>query len=101
MQPKVIIATPAHDGRVEAGFALCLAETVRLGCALGVDVRFLAWPGEAILQFARNELFALAYGSDATDLIWIDGDEEWEPQWVMQLLKHPVDVVGGTARRKS
>ena len=41
---------------------------------------------------------ALQQGYD--DLIWIDTDIEWQPEWFFKLLEYPVDVVGGTYRKK-
>ena len=98
---KVIIATPAHDGRCDAEYTYALAETIRLGTQTGYDIRILILPGEALIQKARSELVmdALQYGFD--DLIFIDSDQSWKPEWVLRLLHHPVDCVGGAVRKKS
>jgi hypothetical protein len=34
-------------------------------------------------------------------LFWIDSDIEWDPTWIGKLLNYPVDVVGGTYRKKT
>lgn len=98
---KVIIATPAHDGRVNAEYAYSLAETVRMAALIGIDARILILPGEAIIQKARSELVRDALGAGVDDLIFIDSDQEWRPEWVLRLLNHQVDCVGGAVRKKS
>lgn len=97
---KVVIATPSLDGRVEATYAYFLAETVRLGMQNGIAFLPLMVLREALIQQARNDLFAMAYKADADDVIWVDSDIAWEPQHALRLLSHDVDVVGGTYRRK-
>ena len=98
---RVIIATPAHDGRVDAEYAYSLAETIRLGERSGIDIRMLIMPGEAIIQKARSELIRDAIKFEFDDLIFIDSDQSWKPEWVMRLLNHQVDCVGGAVRIKS
>lgn len=98
---KCIIATPMLDGRCDALYAYSLAETVRLGMANGVLFLPLFVTSDALIQNARNDLFAMAYATDAGDCIWIDSDMGWDPAWPLRLLIHDADVVGGTARRKS
>ena len=56
---------------------------------------------DALVQRARNDLVQLAVDNGFDDLIFIDADQQWNPQWVAQLLSYPVDVVGAPVRRKS
>lgn len=100
MSRKVIIATPSLDGRVEALYAYSLAQTVGLGVPYGIQFMPLMVIRDALIQNARNDLFAMAYQSDATDVLWIDSDISWKPEEALRLLSHCVDVVGGTYRRK-
>jgi hypothetical protein len=55
---------------------------------------------DALIQRCRNDTLALALMQDCDDLIWIDTDIEWEPEWFYKLLDYPVDVVGGTYPKK-
>jgi hypothetical protein len=96
-----MIATPSYDGTVGCHFAHSLVETVRLGMLAGVDVRAIYMPNDALIQRSRNDLVRIALESKFDDLIFIDADQEWKPEWVIQLLKHPVDCVGGAVRKKS
>jgi hypothetical protein len=97
---KVIIATPAMDGRVEGIFAYSLAETVRLGMTSGIYFQPLIVMHDALIEQIRDDLFAMVYGHDVSDVLWVDGDLSWEPTQALRLLSHNVDVVGGTYRRK-
>lgn len=97
---KVAIATPALDGRVDASYAHALAETVVLGLSYGIQFVPLFVVRDALIQRARNDLFAMAHNSDCTDMIWVDSDTVWRPQWAIDILRHPVDVVGYTSRYK-
>jgi hypothetical protein len=54
---------------------------------------------DALVQRARNDLFRL--GIEYDHIIWIDGDLEWNPMWIMELLASDKDVIGGTYRKKT
>lgn len=97
---KVMIATPALDGRVHATYAYCLAETTRLAAEHGVSIMPLFVTLDALIQNARNDLIAYAVDVNVDDMIWVDSDMAWQPTHALRLLSHPVDVVGGTCRRK-
>ena len=101
MTRRVMIGTPAHDGRCDVEYAYSLVESVRLCTQGGIDARPVFWPGEALVQLARCHLVKLALEAECSDLIFIDSDQAWKPQWVPQLLRHGVDVVGGAVRKKT
>jgi hypothetical protein len=56
---------------------------------------------DSLVQRARNDLVRLALDEGYDDLIFIDSDQEWEPQWVFQLLAYEANVVGATVVKKS
>ncbi len=101
MSRRVLIGTPSYDGTVGVHYANSLVETIRLGASLGVDVRAVFMSYDALIQRARNDLVKIAMENEFSDLIFIDADQEWKPEWVIQLLRHPVDCVGGAVRKKS
>ena len=101
MPRRALIATPAHDHKTHAVFTHSYGETIRLGCQVGIDIRGLFWPGEALIQTARNELVKLAIEHAFDDLLFIDGDQAWKPEWVVKLLSHPVDCVGAPVIKKT
>lgn len=98
---KVVIGTPTMDGKVEAEYAVSLAETMRICVQRGIEIYPLCICYESIIQNIRNDLLGAMLKYDCTDIIFIDADQGWDPEWVPKLLSYPVDVVGGTVRKKT
>jgi hypothetical protein len=100
-QRRVLIATPAYDGRLDVWYTNSLVNTIRLAQANDIFVHPVFMSYDALIQRARNDLFALAVEGKYDDMIFIDSDMEWNPLWILELLKREEDVVGGTARKKT
>ena len=99
---RVAILTPSYDCTVDAYFHHSVIDTVKACVGHGIDVVPLTWPGEALVQHGRNALVKLGLSApDISDFFWIDADQEWTPQQFLAILGHPVDVVGGTYRKRT
>jgi len=99
---RAVIATPAKYGLNSVHFTHALCQTVRLGLQVGIDIRELFIPDDALVQRARNELLAMVHGDPSfADIVYIDADQDWQPEWVIKLLTYPVDVVGAAVRKKT
>ena len=96
---KVLIATPAYDGRLDVWYTNSLVNSVRVAQEQGIFLHPVFMSYDALVQRARNDLFRLALEYDA--VIWIDSDLEWNPMWIMELLGSDKDVIGGTYRKKT
>lgn len=96
---KVLIATPAYDGRLDVWYTTSLVNSVRIAQDNGIFLHPVFLSYDALVQRARNDLFRLALEYDA--VIWIDSDLEWNPMWIMELLGSGKDVIGGTYRKKT
>jgi glycosyltransferase involved in cell wall biosynthesis len=96
---KVLIATPAYDGRLDVWYTNSLVNSVRIAQDNGIFLHPIFVSYDALVQRARNDLFKLALEYDA--VIWIDSDLEWNPMWIMELLGSDKDVIGGTYRKKT
>jgi glycosyltransferase involved in cell wall biosynthesis len=96
---KVLIATPAYDGRLDVWYTTSLVNSVRIAQENGIFLHPVFMSYDALVQRARNDLFRLALDYDA--VIWIDSDLEWNPMWIMELLGSDKDVIGGTYRKKT
>ena len=96
---KVLIATPAYDGRLDVWYTTSLVNSVRIAQDNGIFLHPVFMSYDALVQRARNDLFRLALDYDA--VIWIDADLEWNPMWIMELLGSDKDVIGGTYRKKT
>ena len=97
---KVMIGTPCYDGRIDVWYVNSLVNTIKMSAAKGVQIIPMWVSFDALIQRARNDTIQMAVEGDFDDLIWIDSDIEWEPEWFFQLLDYPQDVVGGTYRKK-
>lgn len=98
---RVMIGTPAYTGAVDVRYADSLVASMKL-CALSdMELFPVYWPGEALVQRARDALFQLAVEAPVDDLVFIDSDQGWDAPDLLKLLRHPVDVVGAAVRKKS
>jgi hypothetical protein len=90
---RVLIATPCLDGRVEAYYSNSLYESVKLGLQNDIMLQpvFLAY--ESILPMARNELLALCYREQYDAMVFIDDDESWTAQYLIDIINSPKDVI--------
>lgn len=97
---KVMVATPCTGGKVYAEYTSCLIDSIKL-CALNnIEICPVFLGNESIIQIARNDLINIAYQADV-DMIWIDYDMTWNPQWIVDLILAKEDVLAGTARKKT
>jgi hypothetical protein len=98
---KVLFGTPTYDGRVHVEFLQSLMDTVKLAPHAEIALYPVQISGDALVQRARNDLFAMAMETECDDIVFMDSDQEWNAEWVMTLLNHPADVVGGVVVKKS
>ena len=98
---KILVGTPAHDGRVEVYYVNSLIQTIRYMESKMYEVHPIFMSYDSLVQRARNDLIKIAVEQDYDYLFFIDSDMIWEPQWVDELINTPVDVISGTARKKT
>jgi len=90
---KVLIATPCLDQKVDAYFVHSLCESTKLGIKNNIDIKCVFLANESILPMARNELFALAYLEDYDIMVFIDDDEYWDAQALIDIIQSEKDVI--------
>ena len=100
-QRRVLIGTPAYTWAVDVRYVHSLGMTIKHCLASGIDLRWVFTPGDALVQSACNDLVAIALEKGFDDMIIIGSDQDWEPQWITQLLAYPVDCVAGPVRKKT
>ena len=98
---KVLIATPSIDGRVDVWYCNSLLQTVKLAMQRGIYMHAVYTSYDSLIQRCRNSLVKIALQQDFDDLIFIDSDVEWDPEWVFNLLRAPEPVVGGALVKKT
>jgi len=97
---KVFIATPTYTGRVTMLYTTSILNTFKMAPNRGVDIELIHTRCDALVQKSRNYFVSVALKNNVDDLIFIDDDIQWEPEWVFKLLNYPVDVVSGIYRKK-
>ena len=98
---KVLIATPAYDGKVGVQYANSLIDTIRLGITNDILIQPVYVPYDALIERARNYLLKIAFESEVDSVIWIDSDMEWNPEWVLKFINSEYDVLGAACPKKS
>lgn len=97
---RVMIGTPCYDGRIDVWYVNSLVNTIKMSFEKNIEITPIWVSFDALIQRARNDTVQLAIAGQYDDLIWIDSDIEWQPEWFFKLLEYPHDVVGGTYRKK-
>ena len=90
---KILIATPCLDQKVDAYFVHSLCESIKLGLKHNLDLKCVFLANESILPMARNELFKLAYDENYDVMVFIDDDEYWDENALIDILQSEKDVI--------
>jgi len=91
---RVLIGTPALDGKVYAWYTDSLANSIKVCAANGIDLLPVILIDESILPMARNELLNIAYQEEVESIVFIDSDQVWDPVALLNLINSPHDVMG-------
>lgn len=93
-QPKrVLIGTPALDGRVDAWYAYALHEIGKLALSNNILVSPVLISYESILPMARNELFTLAINGSFDCMVFIDSDVYCDPQTFVNVVNSSKEII--------
>jgi hypothetical protein len=92
---KIMIATPAFDGKVHVQYALSLAETELLLAMNGIKTEHRVVTTGSLLCAERNRLLKAFMSSDCTHILCIDSDLGWPPNAVINMIKKDEDFIGG------
>lgn len=91
---RVLIGTPALDGKVHAWYTDSLSNSIKLCAANGIDLLPVILIDESILPMARNELLNIAHTEEVESIVFIDSDQLWNPQALLEVINSPHDVLG-------
>ena len=91
---RVLIGTPALDGKVDAWYADSLFDSIKLGLYNGINLIPSILHNESILPMARNSLLKMAYDHQVESIVFIDDDERWVPQALIDVVNAPYEVFG-------
>jgi hypothetical protein len=91
---RVLIGTPALDGKVQAWYTDSLVNSIKICGANGIDLLPVILIEESILPMARNELLNIAYEQNVESIVFIDSDQIWDPNALLEVINSSHDVIG-------
>jgi hypothetical protein len=98
---KLFVATPMYGGHSHGMYQKSNLDLQTLCLKNGVDIRFSMIFNESLITRARNYCVDEFLRSDATHLLFIDGDIHYNPIDIFVLLHLDKDVIGGPYPKKS
>jgi hypothetical protein len=100
-QRKLFVATPMYGGQCAGPFTKSCLDLNTLCMKYGVQVQFYFLFNESLVTRARNYLVDEFLRSDATHLMFIDSDIDFEADSVLQLLALDKPIIGGPYPKKT
>jgi hypothetical protein len=98
---KLVLATGFTGGTGFAPFLTSLNDTLRTLDRAGIEATFWSTQSAAYVDDMRNEHVANFLKTDATHLVFLDYDMEWDFPAFQRLITANVPVVAGTYRLKT
>jgi len=102
---SLFIALPAYDFKVSLKLAISLARFMQISGQHGISVHIGSICGCSVVSRARNLLAQDMLESDATDLLFIDSDINFEPEHILRLMAWGSDpkkgIVAAVPRTRS
>ena len=99
---KVIIATPFYEMRGFSPYIRSLTHTIKLLTMCGIEHDYWDSAGDSYVDRAKNTIMnKFLEDPEATDLLMIDSDMEWNADAVLAMLRLPEEVVVGSYPQKN
>ena len=99
--PKIHFMTPCYGGQItEVCFSSYLQWTI-LALQNNLDFQIDTLSNESNVNRARNSCAAKFLAGDATHLMFVDADIQFNPQDIVKLVAHDKDIVGGIYPQKT
>lgn len=99
---KLIIGTAFYENRAWVPYLQSLFKTFIVLHNLGIKYDYVTIQGDSYVQRAKNKICqSFIDCKEATDLIIIDSDMEWNPEGVISLLMNPYAIAGGDYQMKN
>lgn len=99
---KVLIATPAYNSMCTMGYTSSMINLFKLAPKHDLEIDFIYGLNEALVTYARNMCANIFLKSDATHLLFIDADIQFDAEQIIKLIKsgEKKDIVCGIYPKK-
>lgn len=99
---KIIVATPFYSVAGFSPYIYALVHTVKALSQAGVDFEYWHPSGDAYVQRVKNTILSkFIEDKEATDLLVIDSDMEWEIEALLKMLMMPEELIVGSYPQKN
>ncbi len=99
---KLIIATPFYSVSGFSPYIYALVQTVKALTQAGVEFEYWHPSGDAYVHRVKNTIFSkFIEDPEATDLLMIDSDMEWEVGGLLKMLMLPEELIVGSYPQKN
>lgn len=89
---KILIATPAYGGQVNASYMMSILRLINIAPQEDIDIKVLTLAGESLVTRARNNCVAQFMESDCDSLFFIDADIEFTTEQALRVINAPYPV---------
>jgi len=98
---KVLISTPMYNGQCTAGYTASMIELFKRHSTFeNLELQFMYGINEALITYARNMCANIFLKSDATHLLFIDADIQFNADQVLKMIKTERDFICGIYPKK-
>lgn len=98
---KVLIATPMYNSQCTAGYTASMIELFKQSKNYpDIELEFMYGVNEALITYARNICANIFLKSDATHLLFIDADIQFQADQVFKMIETGKDFVCGIYPKK-
>jgi hypothetical protein len=94
---KIVIATPFYEVKAYSPYIVSLIDSIRLLQEAGIDYDYYELSGDSYVDRAKNSIVHRFLQSDATHLMMVDSDMQWDVNGFARILKAAIagaEVVG-------
>jgi len=98
---KILLATPAYDGKVGVDFVNSLVASLLALRAAGAEVHYAIYANSANVPRVRNTAVAAMMGEDFTDIVFIDADMQWDATDLAKVCAYDTSIVGAPYRART
>lgn len=98
---KILLATPAYDGKVGVDFVNSLVASLLALRAAGAEVHYAIYANSANVPRVRNTAVAAMMGEDFTDIVFIDADMQWDAVDLAKVCAYDTSIVGVPYRART